>query len=457
MKKFYSALALASAFSLSAVAGSHNVSMQKADFVGFEGQQPLSEVIPQSKMQKEMNVTKAEDLVGAYFMEYSSCFDQDDQSGTVLIEKGEGANDLLIYGLMQRGALKVGGYAVKATVDIAKGQISIPQQVIDPNWSETEGALKLYPYDLQKQSMMAAAVIDIAELGLTNQAGEHLYEEGCLAALNAVAIVFSTDADMAGVPKFSGYAGPYFEVLTPVSLYGTEGNQIFEYNAADWKSCGQGSFNEGFMNNGGLFDPVAAYSVEVMQKVDGSQEFLIVNPYGENTPWKTVNSDASKSGYIYINATNPDMVLVKPAVYSGYRDEQIFPLGQLFFANKEGSFYYIDEYSYDEIAEEFDFFGDTPSTAAFSGDKVTINIRNGLVSNVCDMFNYGAFQFGDDIVSCQPSTLEFKMAGIEGVINDAENVPARYFNLQGVEIANPEAGQVVIVKKGNEAFKTIAK
>ena len=73
------------------------------------------------------------------------------------------------------------------------------------------------------------------------------------------------------------------------------------------------------------------------------------------------------------------------------------------------------------------------------------------------MFNYGAFQFGDDIVSCQPSTLEFKMAGIEGVINDAENVPARYFNLQGVEIANPEAGQVVIVKKGNEAFKTIAK
>lgn len=46
-------------------------------------------------------------------------------------------------------------------------------------------------------------------------------------------------------------------------------------------------------------------------------------------------------------------------------------------------------------------------------------------------------------------------AGVDGIINDADAAVKRYFNLQGVEIANPEAGQVVIVKEGNKATKAI--
>lgn len=55
------------------------------------------------------------------------------------------------------------------------------------------------------------------------------------------------------------------------------------------------------------------------------------------------------------------------------------------------------------------------------------------------------------------SKITLPSAGVEGVISDSENVAKRYFNLQGVEIANPEAGQVVIVKEGNKASKTIVR
>jgi len=36
-----------------------------------------------------------------------------------------------------------------------------------------------------------------------------------------------------------------------------------------------------------------------------------------------------------------------------------------------------------------------------------------------------------------------------------ENAPEVYYNLQGIRLANPEKGQLVIVRKGNKTFKAI--
>lgn len=44
--------------------------------------------------------------------------------------------------------------------------------------------------------------------------------------------------------------------------------------------------------------------------------------------------------------------------------------------------------------------------------------------------------------------------GISSIENDA-NAPAVYYNMQGMQIANPVAGQLYIVKKGNKVTKTI--
>ena len=49
-------------------------------------------------------------------------------------------------------------------------------------------------------------------------------------------------------------------------------------------------------------------------------------------------------------------------------------------------------------------------------------------------------------------------AGIENVAADAEfdaNAPVEYFNLQGIRVATPEAGQLLIKRQGNKATKVI--
>lgn len=45
--------------------------------------------------------------------------------------------------------------------------------------------------------------------------------------------------------------------------------------------------------------------------------------------------------------------------------------------------------------------------------------------------------------------------GVEDIITDNAAAEKRYFNLQGVEIANPEKGEIVIVKEGNKVSKVI--
>ena len=48
------------------------------------------------------------------------------------------------------------------------------------------------------------------------------------------------------------------------------------------------------------------------------------------------------------------------------------------------------------------------------------------------------------------------MSGVDEIAVDA-NAPVKYFNLQGVEIANPEAGAIVIKTQGGKATKMIVK
>ncbi len=50
----------------------------------------------------------------------------------------------------------------------------------------------------------------------------------------------------------------------------------------------------------------------------------------------------------------------------------------------------------------------------------------------------------------------YKDAGVEGVEIDNSNAPATYYNLQGMEIANPENG-IYLVKRGNNVTKELVK
>ena len=46
-------------------------------------------------------------------------------------------------------------------------------------------------------------------------------------------------------------------------------------------------------------------------------------------------------------------------------------------------------------------------------------------------------------------------SGVESVEAAQTEAPAEYFNLQGIRVANPEAGQLYILRQGNNVSKVI--
>lgn len=58
-----------------------------------------------------------------------------------------------------------------------------------------------------------------------------------------------------------------------------------------------------------------------------------------------------------------------------------------------------------------------------------------------------------------PSTITFKSftAGVDGIAVDNTNAPVEYYNLQGVRVSNPAAGQLVIKRRGSEVTKMIVR
>ena len=48
------------------------------------------------------------------------------------------------------------------------------------------------------------------------------------------------------------------------------------------------------------------------------------------------------------------------------------------------------------------------------------------------------------------------VTAVDGIEAEASDAPAEYYNIQGIRISRPEAGQIHIVKKGNRTYKAIA-
>ena len=46
-------------------------------------------------------------------------------------------------------------------------------------------------------------------------------------------------------------------------------------------------------------------------------------------------------------------------------------------------------------------------------------------------------------------------AGVDGIEADGTEAPAEYYNLQGIRVANPQAGQLLIRRQGKKATKVV--
>lgn len=456
MKKLYMTLALATAVGASALAGVKTADQTNAMSAqnGLAPKQAEMVLPGNDGRQKELNYTTADQIAGEYILYCNSGFDQDDHEGTVYIAKGSADDEVIVYGFWNGfgKTATVGGIGVKGTVKNEGGKCTIT--FIQQKIGEFEDGpdLMFYPYNpFTGGGVTDNMVITVCPYGVSYTDGTSAYSDGCLAVLSN-SNFFISNPTIIGEGR--GYSLLYNIILCPVELYGSETQQLVNINEADWKSVGTGKFTDGYIYPLTTGQVGAPYDVPVMQKNDGSNVFLVKNPYGTGTPNAQYNSTPDAAGYIYIDATNPEIVLVRPLVYSGLDDQDGWE-GRLYMANEEGAQYFLDESTYEDIADYFDYYEIPMSTMAVDGNNVTINIRNGGIANVCDFFSYVPWtNTSGNTIPCE-STLTFSLdnSGVSTIAT--ENGVKRFFNLQGLEIAQPEAGQVVIVRENGKSTKTI--
>ena len=236
-----------------------------------------------------------------------------------------------------------------------------------------------------------------------------------------------------------------------------------------WTSLGKGTYQDGWMMS--LYQEghqsEYLYEVEIQQSEIDENVYRIVNPYGVNTPFANVNEGARLNGSIQFNVSDPDHVYFQ-AVPTNYMNE-VQRLSQIYATNQLTT--YVEGLGWDleSAIEQMD------------GYDLWATFKDGILT-VPSRYNATGDYYENDALFCAPElglgsvpylginwagenglplNMEAKLyfpgvyeAGVEGIEADS-NAPVKYYNLQGVEVANPVKGQLLIKRQGGKTEKIV--
>lgn len=190
-------------------------------------------------------------------------------------------------------------------------------------------------------------------------------------------------------------------------------------------------------------------NVKVARNNDDPNLLLIENPYVYAISGFPMNG--TETGYIVLDITDPEFVLVLPGVFSGFTNGT----NRVYCINVE-SFYVSAGYSKEVIQSALG--ADIPEWST-----LTEVDGNSVISIPTCRFNYPSAL--DKMYTwtgrADAMKAKFTFKGTLGVKNVtvAENAdaPVEYFNLQGVRVAEPQAGSLVIRRQGSNVTKVLVK
>lgn len=200
--------------------------------------------------------------------------------------------------------------------------------------------------------------------------------------------------------------------------------------------------------SGGYADPADfPLTVEVLQNNEDENLFALVDPYVSTSGFPL---SGGQSGYIVLDLTDPEFVLVNPGVFSGYLNGT----NRIHCINIEA--FYVAA-GYDKATIQAALSSDFPewSTSVCDETSTTISIPN------C-RFNYPgaedkAYSWNGRADAMKASIVfDRPTVGVKAIaIEDAQAAPV-YYNLQGVRVDNPNGG-VYIKCEGSKASKVFVK
>lgn len=226
-----------------------------------------------------------------------------------------------------------------------------------------------------------------------------------------------------------------------------------------WVNVGKARLMDGWVIPAwGLDQRDYIYEVPLQQKQDNGAILRLVDPYHLG-PLASQNTSSTK-GYIMFDVTDPDHVVFLKA-NAGFANSSA-GVSTFYCWNNAGS-----------LMEQEGI--DLATLISLVGNKIPYTtLKNGVVSlgsittseGVSYDANFGiqgktdggyCWTMQDGTYADMTAAIYLpEITGINEIIN-RENVSVEYFNLQGIRIANPEKGQIVIMHSGNTTSKTVVR
>ncbi|MDE5555588.1 MAG: hypothetical protein K2J10_10465 [Muribaculaceae bacterium] len=317
------------------------------------------------------------------------------------------------------------------------------------------------------------------KFGETNYAGQKVYlrfepfvytvgEDKGNAVLTNYEVTFDAETGEIAFPADHGFSwvaysdNRYKKKVGYAELFDVEG--FVPYEEVDpnegWTTVGSAFFEDAWITpaysweDGEEIAPEETPITAVLQQNDATPTlYRLVNPYYDPY-WVLFDTNQStKDGYIVFDIADPDHVIVKAGYPAGYKNGngEFYVFGMLGWQIWKYGSDWDDEYLPELYAfmekqgQPFDTYKD---------DVVTVNRSVFDISPKCTKAR--SWEGAAYVVSTITLDIDPNIAGVS-VVEADENAPVEYFNLQGLRVDHPAAGQIVIKRQGAKVTKTIVR
>lgn len=423
MKKFYtlalsillcgSALAESRQLMVKTIAKSLNV-VEASTTLNTQGVQPT--------LKRAGVFNNISDMAGAWEWAGQNLLDSNDPGGELTLTITNAATgEATISGFTQNMVLK-------ATIDLAAGTVSIPNK--QNLGRDNNGDINyFYLKDVKADGNLADGASAVAASVGTIEGNSIVFPEMDVWAFGDY-----------NQENLGWWYLCYANTLTSLNFQGDPNE--------GWEDFGTATFEDGWIVPGSGENPADyAWTVDVQKSIETADLYRLDKPYiAEGSPFKS----SSKAGYIVFSIADPTFVQVLPKVYSGANNGTT----KLNCFNIEG-FYVAEGYTKDVIAEALP---DLKFSTYADGVVNVPNCRFNFAGATDKAYSWST-QDGTSLADKMVAKITIhKLAGIDNVsVNNDADAPAEFFNLQGVRVANPQAGQLVIKRQGATVTKMIAR
>lgn len=185
--------------------------------------------------------------------------------------------------------------------------------------------------------------------------------------------------------------------------------------------------------------------------------FAFADPYA-GTYWDPINEcpeGKTKEGFVVVDATVPECVLIRTLVASGLwmTTTEDGPAEMFYLYNNEGYKADVQGVTAEDQAGEYLAVGADPSKFLSSYKDGLFTLKNlafGFGIRPNDALTWTAAKDNPPVAK-----ITVKQSGVDGIEIEGAEGAVKYFNMQGIEVINPAKGQLVIKKQGNKVEKVV--